>query len=150
MCRATIPTVTPNAHTGSEVLAESPAATLAQGFSGRMDALFKMPSIIRVIIHNNSIIIMAHIPRSHPRYQTTINAALTFLNTDSRIVKTRNLSAAGMFLLLDNPGDFPIGDIVQIHYLDPLNNDADTFKDAIIVRVADDGIAISFVELDEF
>lgn len=93
---------------------------------------------------------MTEIHRSHPRHELKINAALTCLSTDSRIVKTRDISVGGMFLLLDNPGDFPIGEMAQIHYLDPLNSDADTFKDAIIVRVADDGIALSFVELDEF
>jgi c-di-GMP-binding flagellar brake protein YcgR len=93
---------------------------------------------------------MAEIHRSHTRHEIKINTALSCLSTDSRIVKTRDISEGGMFLLLDNPGDFPIGEIVQVHYLDPLNGDADTFKDAIIVRVAADGIAISFVELDEF
>jgi c-di-GMP-binding flagellar brake protein YcgR len=93
---------------------------------------------------------MTEIHRSHPRHEIKINAALTYLSTDSRIVKTRDISASGMFLLLDNPDEFPIGEMVQIHYLDPLNDEADTFKDAIIVRVANDGIAVSFVELDEF
>ncbi len=93
---------------------------------------------------------MTEIKRSHPRHDIRINAALTCLSTDSRIVKTRDISAGGMFLLLDNPDDFPIGEMAHIHFLDPLNNEADTFKDAVIVRVTNDGIALSFVELDEF
>jgi len=88
--------------------------------------------------------------RSHPRHEITINAALTCLSTDSRIVKTRDISVGGMFLLLDNPEDFPIGETAKVHYLDPFDDDADTYRDAVIVRVTDDGIGISFVELDEF
>jgi len=93
---------------------------------------------------------MAEIHRSFPRHQITINVALTCLGTDSRIVKTGDISEGGMFLLLDNLEDFPIGEIVQVHYLNPLHEDADTFKDAVIVRVANNGIGISFIELDEF
>jgi c-di-GMP-binding flagellar brake protein YcgR len=93
---------------------------------------------------------MTEIKRSHPRHDIRINAALTCLSTDSRIVKTRDISTGGIFLLLDNPNDFPIGEMAKIHYLDPLNNEADTFKDGVIVRVTHDGIAISFVELGDF
>ena len=93
---------------------------------------------------------MTESQRNHPRHEIRINAALTCLSTDSRIVKTRDISVGGMFLLLDNPDDFPIGEMAHIHFLDPLNNEADTYKDAVIVRVSDDGIALSFVELDSF
>ena len=40
--------------------------------------------------------------------------------------------------------------LLNVHYLDPLDNDSDKFKDAVIVRVANDGIGISFVEMAEF
>jgi hypothetical protein len=39
---------------------------------------------------------------------------------------------------------------VNVHYLDPLNDNEDTFKDAAIVRVVEDGIAISFIEMGDF
>jgi c-di-GMP-binding flagellar brake protein YcgR len=93
---------------------------------------------------------MSESQRNYPRHEVRINTALTCLSTDSRIVKTRDISAGGMFLLLDNPHDFPIGEMAHIHYLDPLNSEADTYKDAVIVRVTDAGIALSFVELDGF
>lgn len=88
--------------------------------------------------------------RNYKRKAVIINAALSFQDIDSRIIKTRDISASGMFLLLDQPDQFPIGEIVQLHYLDPLDDDADTYKDAVVVRVAADGIAVSFLDLEEF
>ena len=56
----------------------------------------------------------------------------------------------GMFIEVKPAENFPIGELVNVHYLDPLNDDEDKFKDAVIVRVAKDGIGISFVEMTEF
>ena len=88
--------------------------------------------------------------RKYPRTETKVNVELSFMERDSRIVKTRDISEGGMFLVTDNPGRYPIGEMVSVHYLDPLHDEADTFKDAVIVRVTDDGIGISFVEMDAF
>ena len=55
-----------------------------------------------------------------------------------------------MFIEVRPADKFPIGELVNVHYLDPLDNDSDKFKDAVIVRVANDGIGISFVEMAEF
>ncbi len=55
-----------------------------------------------------------------------------------------------MFIEVDSANEkFPIGEMVSVHYLDPLNNDQDTFKDAVIVHVADDGFGICFIEMTE-
>ncbi len=87
--------------------------------------------------------------RTYERASVTINAALSFQDIDSRIIKTRNISASGMFLVVDDPDQFPIGEIVHLHFLNPLDDDADTFKDAVVVRIAADGIAVSFLDLGE-
>lgn len=88
--------------------------------------------------------------RRYPRTEIKVNVELQFLDKDANIVKTRDVSEGGMFLVTENASDYPIGEMVHVHFLDPLNDDADTFKDAIIVRVTDDGIAISYVEMDAF
>ena len=88
--------------------------------------------------------------RRFPRHEIKVNVELSFLDVNSRIFKTRDISDGGMFLLVDSPGNYPIGDMVHVHFLDPLHDEADTYKDAIIVRVADDGIGISYVELEAF
>jgi c-di-GMP-binding flagellar brake protein YcgR len=88
--------------------------------------------------------------RKYPRTEIKVNVELSFLENDSKIVKTRDVSAGGMFLVTDNAVHYPLGEMVHVHYLDPLNDEADTFKDAVVVRIADDGIGISFVEMDAY
>lgn len=87
--------------------------------------------------------------RRHPRTEIKVSVELTFLDEPYSIVNTRDISEGGMFVEIESSEKFPIGEMVHIHYLDPLNNNEDSFKDAIIVRVADDGIGISFIELTE-
>jgi c-di-GMP-binding flagellar brake protein YcgR len=88
--------------------------------------------------------------RRHPRTQIKVSVELTFLEEPYTIVNTRNISEGGMFIEVDSAVKFPIGELVNIHYLDPLNDDADTFKDAIIVHITNDGFGISFIEMTEF
>ena len=88
--------------------------------------------------------------RRYPRTEIKVNVDLSFSDQESHIVKTRDISEGGMFLVTDHPERYPLGELVHVHYLDPLNDEADTFKDAVVVRTADDGIGISFVEMDAF
>jgi c-di-GMP-binding flagellar brake protein YcgR len=88
--------------------------------------------------------------RRYPRKEIKVSVELTFLEERYQVVNTRDISEGGMFIEMDSNGKYPIGEMVQLHYLDPLNNDEDTFKDAIIVRVADSGIAVSYIEMDAF
>lgn len=88
--------------------------------------------------------------RRYPRTEIKVNVELSFLDQDASIVKTRDISEGGMFLVTESASDFPLGEMVKVHFLDPLNDDNDTFKDAIIVRVAEDGLAISYIEIADF
>ena len=88
--------------------------------------------------------------RKHPRKQVKVSVELTFLDKPYSVVNTRNISEGGMFLEVDSTENFPIGEMVSVHYLDPLNGDADTFRDAVIVHKADDGFGICFIEMKEF
>jgi len=88
--------------------------------------------------------------RKHPRKQMKVSVELTFLDQPYAVVNTRNISEGGMFIEVNSAQNFPIGEMVSVHYLDPLNDDADTFKDAIIVHKADDGFGICFIEMTEF
>ena len=88
--------------------------------------------------------------RKHPRKEIKVSVELTFLDEPYTIVTTRDISEGGMFIEVRPADKFPIGELVNVHYLDPLDNDSDKFKDAVIVRVANDGIGISFVEMAEF
>ena len=88
--------------------------------------------------------------RKHPRHPIKVSVELTFLDEPYAIVNTRNISEGGMFVEVDSAGKFPIGELVNLHFLDPLNNDQDTFKDAAIVHIVDDGFGVCFIEMTEF
>ena len=88
--------------------------------------------------------------RKHPRKHIKVSVELTFLDQPYAVVNTRNISEGGMFIEVDSAVNFPIGEMVSVHYLDPLNDDADTFKDAIIVHKTDEGVGICFIEMKEF
>ena len=85
--------------------------------------------------------------RQHPRIEVQVEVKLSFLEEDSRTVITRNVSKGGLYMELNNPDDYPMGEMVHLQFDDPLNNDVRTDKDAIIVRHANDGIAVAFVEM---
>jgi c-di-GMP-binding flagellar brake protein YcgR len=88
--------------------------------------------------------------RRYPRKEIKVSVELTFLEERYQVVNTRDISEGGMFIEMNSHGKYPIGEMVHLHYLDPLNDDVDTFKDAIIVRIADDGIGVSYIEMDAF
>ena len=85
--------------------------------------------------------------RKHPRKEIKVSVQLTFLDEPYTIVNTRNMSEGGMFIEVEPSDKYPIGEMVNVHYLDPLDNNEDKFKEAIIVHVAQDGIGIAFIEM---
>lgn len=99
---------------------------------------------------NNNATINPKDLRRHPRKQIKVSVELTFLDAPYAVVQTRNISEGGMFIEVDSAQKFPIGELVSVHYLDPLNNDEDTFRDAVIVHIAQDGFGVCFVEMTEF
>lgn len=93
---------------------------------------------------------MSENQRRYPRHELNIKVAVSCLDVDSRIFKTRDISDGGMFLQVDDPTQYPQGEMVHVHFLDPLHDDSDTHKDAVIVRVTGNGVAISYVDLEAF
>ena len=88
--------------------------------------------------------------RKFARHEAQVDVQLSFLENETKLVRTRDISEGGMFLVTDNASEYPLGEMVHLKYNDPTNDDFETEMDAIIVRVADDGIGIAFVVLDEF
>lgn len=88
--------------------------------------------------------------RRYPRREIKVSVELAFHEERHQVVNTRDISEGGMFIEINGNGKYTIGELVHLHFLDPLNHDQDTFKDSIIVRVAGDGIAVSHIELDAF
>jgi len=88
--------------------------------------------------------------RKFPREEINIEVELSFLEDTPRTVITRNMSLGGLFMQLKDTDHYPLGEMVNVRYKNPLQNFEATEKDAIIVRCADDGIAVAFVEMEEF
>ncbi len=88
--------------------------------------------------------------RRYTRHDVQIDVTLTLMEDDARAMQTRDLSEGGMFLETTTPSDFPLGEMVHVNYLNPLRDNDDTYVDAIIVRVCDNGIGIAFIEMDAF
>ena len=93
---------------------------------------------------------MADNNRKYERTEIEIDVQLDYDDSISAIAKTHDVSEGGMFLKVDDTARFPLGDMVIVHYKDPLNNNQDTTKDAAIVRVAAHGIAVAYVDLLAF
>ena len=93
---------------------------------------------------------MSEDKRRFPRQEIQIEVELSFLEDTARTVTTLNLSEGGLFLQLKNADNYPMGEIVNLHFKNPLNNLEETEKDGVIVRHANDGIAIAFIEMEEF
>lgn len=88
--------------------------------------------------------------RRFPRKEIQIEVELRFLEDNARTVITRDMSEGGLFMQLKDTDHYPMGEMVSMRFKNPLEDFADTEKDGIIVRRTDDGIAVAFVEMDEF
>jgi len=88
--------------------------------------------------------------RKFPRTEIEVEVELSFLEDRARTVITHDVSQGGLYMKIDDPDHYPLGEMVSLSYNDPLQNNKETHKDGIIVRCADDGIAVSFVEMEEF
>jgi len=72
--------------------------------------------------------------RQFERSEIRIEVVLSYLEDNTRTVITRNISEGGLFMQLDNPNHYPLGEMVNIKYTNPLTDNTNTEKDAIIVR----------------
>jgi hypothetical protein len=93
---------------------------------------------------------MSEDKRRFPRQETQIEVELSFLEDTACTVTTLNMCEGGLFLQLKNADHYPMGEMVNLHFKNPLNNLEETEKDGVIVRHANDGIAIAFIEMEEF
>ncbi|MCK4675798.1 MAG: PilZ domain-containing protein [Gammaproteobacteria bacterium] len=88
--------------------------------------------------------------RHFPRKEIETEIELSFLEDGARTVIMHDMSQGGVFLKLDNTKHYPMGEMVNLRFKNPLENFEETVKEGVIVRHANDGIAIAFVEIDTF
>jgi hypothetical protein len=88
--------------------------------------------------------------RQFPRKEVQIEVELSFLDDGLRTAITLDISEGGLYIQLDNPDYYPMGEMINLRFNNPLSNNQETVKDGIIVRRSDNGIGIAFIEMDEF
>jgi len=88
--------------------------------------------------------------RQFPRKDIQVEVELSFLEDDLRTAITRNISHGGLYIQLDNPDYYPMGEMINLRFNNPLSDNEETIKDGIIVRRSENGIAVAFIEMDEF
>ncbi|MDH5711663.1 MAG: PilZ domain-containing protein [Gammaproteobacteria bacterium] len=90
--------------------------------------------------------------RRHIRHEIQIDVNITFVDNSVHVMQTRDLSEGGMFIITSNENDveFPLGEMVHLNYLNPLDDNEETDVDAIIVRIMQDGVGLAFVDLAAF
>ncbi len=88
--------------------------------------------------------------RKHCRKEIKVEVKLNYLEDDARTVNTINVSKGGVYLALDNPEHYTMGELVTLQFNDALEDIKDPFKNAVIVRQAGQGIAVAFIEMNDF
>lgn len=93
---------------------------------------------------------MSENQRQFPRQEIQIEVQLRFPEDTARTVITRDVSEGGLFMRLKDTENYPMGEMVNLRFKNPLSEFEDTEKDGIIVRHTDDGIAVAYIEIDDF
>ena len=88
--------------------------------------------------------------RKHSRKDLKVEVELNYLEDGARTVNTINVSKGGVYLELDNPEHYTMGELVTLQFNEAVDNIRDPFKNAVIVRHASEGIAVAFIEMNDF
>ncbi len=92
---------------------------------------------------------MSREQRIHLRKNIQVNVELNFLEDAPHTAHTRDISEGGLYIVVDNPERYPLGELVNLHFNNPLDGDTRTEKDAVIVRTESGGIAVAFIEMGD-
>ncbi len=89
---------------------------------------------------------MADDQRKSTRRELHVDVQLSFLAYEPTPARTRDISEGGMFIEVDNSSEYHVGEMLHLRYSDPFRDNADTFIDAVVVRITSDGLGIAFPE----
>ena len=83
--------------------------------------------------------------REHPRYPFTTDIKIAHPEFGEKIVKTKDISDSGVFILVEPTAMPPIGEVVQ----GQVQGGADDMPvvKMKIVRMEDDGLGLQFIEV---
>lgn len=88
--------------------------------------------------------------RKHPRRELHLEVELGFPSGEKQIVRTRDISEGGVFVVLDKLHRPVIGEVVTVK----LNNSEKVVdevfpsEEAVVVRQEEGGVGLAFIELD--
>ncbi len=88
--------------------------------------------------------------RKYPRRQLHIEVELGFPSGEKQIVRTRDVSEGGVFIVLDKLRRPVIGEVVTVKINEGQEHPENLFpsNDAVVVRQEEGGIGLAFIELD--
>jgi len=88
--------------------------------------------------------------RKFQRHQLHIEVELGFPSGEKQIVRTRDVSQGGVFLVLDKLRRPVIGEVVTVKLGESSQDSGVVFPstDAVVVRQEEGGIGLAFIELD--
>ena len=93
---------------------------------------------------------MSENKRKYPRHEAHLEVELGFPGGEKQIVRTRDVSEGGVFLMLDKLRRPVIGEVVTVKLNDNEQNSDVVFpsNDAVVVRQEEGGIGLAFIELN--
>ncbi len=85
-------------------------------------------------------------PRKYARRTLQLDIELAYLADRPIIVKTRDISDGGIFILTDRPDHYQLNEYVTLRYKNPFHRSAIAEKRAVIVRRENEGFAVAFTD----
>jgi len=82
--------------------------------------------------------------RVHPRLPLTARVKISHPSIGEKIVKTRNISDSGLFILVEPTEMPPVGEIIQGQIQGPMENPPIVSME--IVRTEEEGLGLRFLE----
>lgn len=88
--------------------------------------------------------------RKHPRRELHLEVELGFPSGEKQIVRTRDISEGGVFVVLDKLHRPVIGEVVTVKLNDSAEDAGEVFPspDAVVVRQEEGGVGLAFIELN--
>lgn len=88
--------------------------------------------------------------RKYPRRELHLEVELGFPSGEKQIVRTRDVSEGGVFVVLDKLHRPVIGEVVSVKLNDSEEDTGEVFpsNDAVVVRQEEGGVGLAFIELN--
>ena len=85
--------------------------------------------------------------RKHPRVGFVVDVELTIPDHDPIVVRTKNVSDGGLFIVIDDTEMPPVGTEVTVRLKNQLGDGEEPpLNRALVVRKGPDGIGLAFVD----